>query len=113
MAGRGGKRKGAGRKKGGVNKRTRELTEEALSRIGSKIESQGEKLPIEIMYEVMCSYHATWRETESNDAAEKAAYWADKCAPYFHARLSSVTIDQEQGDHEVSVKDHRASKAKD
>ncbi len=120
-SGKGGFQKGqsgnpAGRKKGSTNKRTRELTAEALDRI----ESLEGKTPIEIMYEVARAYHQTWvgmteaplKEGEKRDPvelmaiADKAAHWAKECAPYFHARLANVTVDNDEGDYEITVADH-------
>ena len=94
--GHGGARQGAGRKKGSVNKRAREMTEGAFDRI----EATGDKLPIEVMYAVMTEYFGQWvtktaqpdSTKEAMEAAERAAYWADRCAPYFHARYAAVDV---------------------
>lgn len=106
-SGHGGARKGAGRKKGSVNRRTRELSQKTLDRI----EDAGEVLPIEVMYDVMKASYETWVASgrSDQDAADKAAYWAEKSAPFFHAKLSSVTIDTDESDFEVAVKDHKAA----
>lgn len=73
--GRGGPRKGAGRKKGSLTKKTREVAEKAAA---------SGVTPLEVMLEAMNSFR------ESGDL-DKAASFAKDAAPYMHARLSSIT----------------------
>jgi hypothetical protein len=42
--------------------------------------------PLEVMTQLMLEY---WK-AGGTDAKEKAAFWADRCAPYFHAKLASI-----------------------
>lgn len=72
MSNHGGKRPNAGRKKGAVTKRTREVAEKA---------AKAGLTPLEYMLNVL-----------RDDLADpKDRMWAaEKAAPYIHARLSSV-----------------------
>ena len=79
--GRGGVRKGAGRKPGIANKRTREIAEQAIS--------EG-LAPLEVLLQLMRDAFF-----EGND--EAAGRYAKDAAPYCHPRLSSVT--QTGNDH--------------
>ena len=79
--GRGGSRKGAGRKPGIANKRTREIAEQAISEGCA---------PLEVLLQLMRDAYR-----EGND--EAAGKYAKDAAPYCHPRLSSV---------KQSVKDH-------
>lgn len=85
---RGGARKGAGRKPGAANVKTREIADKAVQ--------QG-ITPLEVMLEAMNSLR-------NAGELEKAASVAKDAAPYLHAKLSSVemnatvktkTLDQE------------------
>lgn len=91
MSGRGGKRPGAGRKKGCLTKRTRKVAE-ALQLTG--------ETPLEVLNAVML-YHFAEAETERRkgvkaDPAKIAASFdaarlaARDAAPYTHARLAAV-----------------------
>lgn len=77
---RGGKRKGAGRPKGAINKATKEER---------KILAEGGVLPLEYMVKVMRDGRAP---TARRDAMAIAA------APYLHARLSSTEIKVSKGE---------------
>ena len=89
---RGGKREGAGRPRGSRDGSPvkRELRKAIQDKIVEETRAAG-MLPLDIMASLMREY---W-ETGSADAKEKAGYWADRCAPYFHAKLSNV---QHSGD---------------
>ena len=86
MAGRGGKRPGAGRPKGSKNTKTREIADKAAA--------EG-ITPLEVMLTRM---RALWAKTDeaSKDQAVEIAY---RAAPYMHPRLQSVesqnTVDGE------------------
>lgn len=71
---RGGKRQGAGRKKGSVTKRTREIAERALAENIS---------PLEVMLVAM-------RKALDANNLDAAARYAKDAAPYCHARFASV-----------------------
>ncbi len=71
---RGGKRPGAGRKLGAATKRTRGIADR-LAQTGPT--------PLEVMLEAMQEYY------DARDY-DRAAYFAEKAAPYLHPRLSSV-----------------------
>jgi len=75
----GGRRPGAGRKKGAVTAKTREIAEKAMT---------DGITPLEVMLGAMRS---AW---EAGDK-EKAAFHAKDAAPYMHPRLASV---QHSGD---------------
>lgn len=75
----GGKRSGAGRKKGSLTQKTREVAEMAAS--------QG-VTPLEVMLEAMNSFR-------ENGDIEKAAGFAKDAAPYMHPRLASVDMKAE------------------
>lgn len=72
--GRGGARKGAGRKPGTANRKTREIANRAVE--------QG-ITPLEVMLEAMNSFR------DSGDL-EKAAGFAKDAAPYIHAKLAAI-----------------------
>jgi hypothetical protein len=72
---RGGKRAGAGRKKGSPTKKTRQTAETQTA--------SGLAMPLDVMLDVMRAYLA-----EGN--RQVAAAIAKDAAPYCHARLSSV-----------------------
>ncbi len=76
---RGGKRPGAGRKKGSVNKQTRQRR--------AQIKEAAERgvSPLDVMLEAMRHHH----EAGDLDAAAKVAQAA---APYVHPRLGAVTV---------------------
>lgn len=78
MATRGGKREGAGRKPGTVNKKARAMAERVLE--------SGGLTPLEVMIKAMVAADALG---DTRDAA----YYAQMAAPYMHAKLSSVTAD--------------------
>jgi hypothetical protein len=71
-----GARKGAGRPLGSANKKTREIADRAAK--------EG-ITPLEVMLSIM----RTAFETDDRETAMDAAA---KCAPYIHARLSSVDL---------------------
>ncbi len=72
----GGPRKGAGRKPGAANQKTREIADKAV---------QKGITPLEVMLEAMNALR------ESGDL-EKAAGIAKDAAPYIHPKLSSVEM---------------------
>lgn len=72
MAGRGGPRPGAGRKKGGVNRVTEEAVEQA---------KEGGELPLDFLLRKMRDPQLT--EAVQIDCAKAAA-------PYLHAKLSAI-----------------------
>ncbi len=72
---RGGARKGAGRPKGAVTKRT----EEALA-----IAAKADKTPLEYMIEFM---------TDKNNSVKDRLSAAQAAAPYVHPKLSAVAMD--------------------
>jgi len=74
---KGGKRKGAGRPKGAVNRRTREFRQ--------AVEKSGQA-PLEYMLHVM----RTSKDQKRRDWAAAAA------APYVHPRLQSAMVKQEE-----------------
>lgn len=84
---RGGKREGAGRKKGSVTKAT-QLRQQMIAKIAHEGVS-----PLDVMLGAM---RAAW---ERNDH-EKAAGYARDAAPYIHPRLSTM---QHKGDPESPV----------
>jgi hypothetical protein len=74
---RGGKRNGAGRKKGSATEKTREIAD----RIAAE-----DVTPLQVMIEAMNSHRAAGR-------LDKAAAIAKDAAPYMHPRLSYVKSD--------------------
>lgn len=72
----GGKREGAGKPKGAVHKRNKQIAEKAIA---------GRMTPLEVMLDAM--YDAQKR----GDKAEAATYAKD-AAPYCHAKLQATTI---------------------
>lgn len=70
----GGKRAGAGRKKGSLSRKTREIAERA---------SEGGITPLEVMLETM-------REAWDNGDKPAALAAAKDAAPYIHPRLAPV-----------------------
>lgn len=99
--GRGGARKGAGRKSG------RSLSNKTIAtiRIAEAAATDGKKLPLDIMLEVM-RYH--WavveaatkpEEAEAKLAAmDKAFSMAERVAPYIHPRLQSTELKNKDGE---------------
>lgn len=85
MPGHGGARAGAGRKKGGANRLTREAVEKA---------QQGGIMPLDYLLSVM-----------RDDGAERGVRMnaATAAAPYLHARLQAITVggDEDQPVHHV------------
>jgi hypothetical protein len=81
MAGHGGKRNGAGRKKGGANQKTREIAER-VAREGIT--------PLEVMVEVM-----RWHLEEKR--YDEAAAVAKDAAPYMHPRLQAIQVGGSDG----------------
>ena len=71
----GGARAGAGRKRGGINRFSRDLLEKA---------AQGGQLPVDYMLEVMRDQSL---DTRLRIDAAKAA------APYVHQKLSAISVD--------------------
>ncbi len=85
----GGKRNGAGRKKGSTTKKTRDIAERVIAKI--------EISPLEVMLSAM--RHA-WKlaapngeDVEDEDQLKIAASFAEKAAPFIHPRLSSTKAD--------------------
>lgn len=68
----GGVRKGAGRPKGAITKKTRELQEKAL---------EGGLTPLEYMLQVL---------RDKEESSERRMWASEKAAPYVHARLQAV-----------------------
>lgn len=75
---RGGRRPGAGRPKGSLGKATMLRNAMALGSPGATIE------PLALMLEAM-------RDAYANGDMKTAFAYAEKCAPFCHARLQSVT----------------------
>lgn len=84
---KGGKRTGAGRKKGVPNKRTQELQEQ--------VEASG-VTPLEFLLQIM--------RDEMGDKRDRLNA-AISAAPYVHARLSSVDLKASVSTHEASLDD--------
>ncbi len=78
----GGKRPGAGRKRGSLTKRTRAIAEKALD--------EG-ILPLEVMLKGM-------REHAANEDWDKAHVFAKDAAPYLHPRLAAIEHTGKDGD---------------
>lgn len=76
---RGGTRLGAGRKKGSLNEKTREIAEAA---------AQDGVTPLEYMLNVL-------RDEKADDQTKRWA--AEKAAPYVHPRLNSIDIGNKDG----------------
>lgn len=72
----GGKRPGAGRKRGGANRKTREIADRA---------AQDGITPLEVMLAAMRAHHA-------EDRLDEAAAIAKDAAPYVHPRLGAVVV---------------------
>lgn len=77
--GRGGARPGAGRKPGSKSKLNREIAE--------KVAATG-ITPLEIIVEAM-------RDAYKKDGAAAAVPYAEKAAPYMHARIAAVEVSGE------------------
>lgn len=73
----GGRRSGAGRKAGTLNRRTQEILAAA---------SENGITPLELMTNLMREH---WNQGTA-ESKEKAAYWAERCAPYYHPKLAAV-----------------------
>lgn len=80
---RGGARNGAGRKKGSVSKRSREIADKA---------AQEGITPLEVMLEAMKKAY------KSKGGAIAAFQYAKETAPYMHPRISSVELTGRDGD---------------
>jgi hypothetical protein len=92
----GGKRKGAGRRKGSLTKKTREIAEKA---------SAEGITPLEVMLGAM---RAAWEKQDKDTAAR----FAKDAAPYVHPRLANVEHTGEDGGPmkhsvEIHIVDHR------
>ena len=78
----GGRREGAGRKPGTANKRTREIANEAAA---------NGITPLEVL---ITSMRLAWQKSEEEQHAGEhihtAVSWAEKAAPYIHARIAAV-----------------------
>jgi hypothetical protein len=83
--GHGGKRPGAGRKKGSATEKTREVADRLAAE---------EVTPLQVMMEVMLKHRAAGRD-------DKAAAIAKDAAPYMHPRLSYVKSDVSHADAEL------------
>ena len=88
---RGGARDGAGRKPGSLTAKTREIAE--------KIAESGDT-PLEALSELRRWAMSKFRTANpagdflvAAKAAEVAADWASRAAPYVHAKLAAVTVD--------------------
>lgn len=81
---RGGRRPGAGRPKGALNKRTKARLDVAAQALAAG------KTPLEVMLEAM-------REAYETSGAIAAVPFAKEAAPYVHPRLSAVDANA-QGD---------------
>lgn len=94
---RGGKRPGAGRPRGSRDGSPvkREIRKAVTEKIVEEVRAEG-ILPLDVMTALMREY---W-EAGGTESKEKAAYWADRCAPYFHPKLANV---QHTGDPDNPV----------
>jgi hypothetical protein len=95
-SGRGGRRPGAGRKPGSVNKKTREIAERAVS--------EG-ITPLEVQLQTM---RALWAEANNGNTldlekATEACAIAKDAAPYIHPRLSSIEASVAVTNHEAAL----------
>lgn len=81
---RGGKRPGAGRKKGSQTKRTRKTNAIAQQAAGEGV------LPLTVLLEAMRSHYAAKN-------LDRAAELAKDAAPYVHPKRASVTVDGKVG----------------
>ena len=77
----GGARKGAGRKKGSANKRTKDIADKAIE--------EG-ITPLEVLLQIM-------REAMDTGDYERAMRAAKDAAPYIHPRLNSVEMSGTDG----------------
>ena len=87
---RGGRRDGAGRKKGSRTRRTEKTTE-----IAEKAAGEG-PLPLEVMLKAM-------RAADARGDLAAAAAFAKDAAPYLHPRLQSVEVGGKAGGPPVPV----------
>lgn len=78
---RGGARPGAGRKSGGVNKKTREIAEKAI---------EAGLTPLEVMLEAM-------GEAYNTGGAVAAFPFAKDAAPYMHAKIQAMELTGKDG----------------
>jgi hypothetical protein len=81
MAGKGGRMPGAGRKKGSVNRKTREIANKA---------AESGITPLEVMIQAM-------REVYEKDGAPAAVPFAKECAPYMHPKISNIELTGKNG----------------
>jgi len=84
---RGGKRSGAGRKRGSANLKTQA--------IAVKLAEDGEILPLAVMVKTMRGLWAVARRPDGTldmDKAKEACGIAYQAAPYMHAKLSNTTV---------------------
>lgn len=88
-AGSGGKRQGAGRKKGAGTKRTRKTNDLAQQAAGEGV------LPLQVMLEAM-------REAYEAKDLKRAVEIAAQAAPYLHRKLAALTV--EGGEKPVEIK---------
>jgi len=86
--GHGGKREGAGRKKGSIERITR-----ASLRIAAGFKARGKELPLEYMLHVM---------NDPNAPVERRDYMAVSAAPYCHQKQAAVAISAE-GNQSVNI----------
>ena len=84
----GGKRSGAGRKKGSPTKRTLKTNEIAEKAAGEGV------LPLQVILEAMRSHYAA-------GDLDRAAAFAKDAAPYQHPRKNAVTV--EGGERPISI----------
>lgn len=72
---------GAGRKKGSVNRKTREIADKA---------AESGITPLEVMIQAM-------REVYEKDGAPAAVPFAKECAPYMHPKISNIELTGKNG----------------
>jgi hypothetical protein len=94
---KGGKRPGAGRKKGVPNKRTAELQ--------AQVEESGET-PLAFMLRIMRTEPGEIEDERVMQSILEMRFEAAKAAaPYVHARLSSIDLKADVATHEASLDD--------
>ena len=89
---RGGRYPGAGRPKGATDKKTKLIAAAIAESMAA-----GKKIsPLEVITEAMQLYYDIYRNTKQEEgkflALRTSVEYAEKAAPYLHARLASTTI---------------------
>lgn len=97
----GGKREGAGRKKGTLN-RVNAVRKQQTERILQRYDEEG-ATPIDVMVQTMRDLWANGEANEENKI--KACAIAEKCAPYFHPRLNAIDHSGHIGTHEDALEE--------